>query len=58
MEAQILDNLHIRKPMPTRKLMEAIGVRDTKRVGHISQLFLIQRFPKFRKEVGLVFITF
>ena len=36
MEAKILDALHTTKPMATRKLMEAIGVRDTKTIGSIS----------------------
>ena len=36
MEQQILDALNTTRPMPTRKLMDACGVRDTKRVGQIS----------------------
>ena len=36
MEAKILDALSPHNPMATRKLMTACGVKDTKRVGTIS----------------------
>ena len=36
MEAEILDSLDTTKPMTTRKLMTACGVRDTKTIGSIS----------------------
>ena len=36
MEQQILDALNTTRPVPTRKLMDALGVRDSRRVGHIS----------------------
>ena len=36
MEAEILDTLDTMRPMTTRKLMTACGVRDTKTIGSIS----------------------
>lgn len=36
MEAEILEKLDTTSPMATRKFIEACGVKDSKRVGHIS----------------------
>ena len=58
MEAKILDKLHNRKPMPKRKLMTACGVRDTKRVGHISyEAFDFVQLLEKMQGVGHLILT-
>ena len=52
MEAEILNTLDTTRPMPTRKLMTACGVRDTKTIGSISETAFdfIQLLDQMRTE--------